>query len=113
MTARLSLGLLLATCGLVAFVVLLRRASGALVVPLDFVPALGIGLLLSLGTWVLRRVALELASDQPKLLIWVTVITWALVVGATLSNTSPLAVLALWLPVIATEAYWRVVDQEA
>jgi hypothetical protein len=43
----------------------------------------------------------------------ITAFTWLVVVCLTLSETSPLAVLALWLPVIATEALWRVTDHAA
>jgi hypothetical protein len=108
-TARLSLGTFLAAVGIVAFVLVLRRASGALVSPLGFFPALGIGCLLAAGTWMLRRLVLALMPDQPRLVSGVTVITWTLVVAMTLSHTGPLAILALWLPVISTEAYWHVV----
>jgi hypothetical protein len=110
--ARLSLGTFLAAVGIVAFVLVLRRASGALVSPLGFLPALGIGLLLSAGTWMLRRLVLALAPDRPRLLVGITAITWMLVVAITISHTSPLAIVALWLPLVATEAYWRVVPYQ-
>lgn len=96
------------TLGLAALYLIARRLSGALVAPLDFVPALAIGLLIAFGTWSLRRLALTTISEQPRMVIGIIAFTWLLVVGLTLSGTSSLAVLALWLPVIATEAYWQV-----
>lgn len=111
--ARLSFGILLVSLTFVALVVLLRRVSGALVAPLDFFPALAMGLLIALGTWLLRRLAMLIIPEQPMLLVGICGITWVLVIALTLSGSSPLAVLALWLPVIATEAYWRAVPLQA
>lgn len=97
------------TLGLVALYLVARRLGGALVAPLDFIPALAIGLLTAFGSWSLRRRAVAVAPEQPRLETGITVLTWLLVVAMTLAGTSPLAVLALWLPVIAAEALWRVV----
>lgn len=110
---RLLIGAVGGAITLVTFYLLVRRLSGALVIPLDFVPALVTGLLLSLGTWSLRRLAMVAVPEQPKLLIGICAVAWLLVTGLTLSGTSPLAGLALWLPVIATEAYWRAVPMES
>jgi hypothetical protein len=103
---------LAAALTLVVLYLLARRLSGALVAPLDFVPALALGLLIAFGTWSMRQLALGVVPEQPKLLVGICAMTWLLVAGLTLSGTSPLAGLALWLPVIATEAYWRVVPPD-
>jgi len=70
-------------------------------------------LLIAFGTWSLRRLAVVFAPEHPRLETGITVLTWLLVAVMTLGGTSPLAVLALWLPVIATETLWRVVPAEA
>jgi hypothetical protein len=110
---RLLVATLAAAITLVTIYLLARRLGGALVAPLDFTPALIAGLLLALGTWSLRRLVLAILPEQPKWLHGISIVTWLLVVGLTLSGTSSLAVLALWLPVIATEACWRVLPLEA
>jgi hypothetical protein len=110
---RLFILTLAVAVGLVALYLAARRLSGALVAPLDFSPALTMGLLIALGTWSLRRLAVRIMPERAQLLVGITGVTWLLVVCLTLQGTSPLAVLALWLPVIATEAYWRAVPLAA
>lgn len=106
--ARLFLATLLATLTLVALLLIARRFAGALLVPLDFLPALAAGLLIAAGTWTLRRVAAASEPDLQRWLLLITIITWVLVIAITLARMNPLAVFALWLPVITAEAAWRV-----
>lgn len=114
--ARLILTTLLATLALVALFLIVRRLSGALLVPLDFLPALATGLLIAAGTWTLRRVAAASGASEFDLQRWlllITIITWVLVVAITLARMNPLAIFALWLPVITAEAAWRVLPRDA
>src|SRR5687768_3706274 len=94
---RLFLSALIATLAGLALYLVVRRLSGALQLPLEFLPAMAAGLLLSVGTWLLRRWSAMFASERERsmCLITITALTWLLVVAVTLSNTSPLAVLAL------------------
>jgi hypothetical protein len=114
--ARLYLTGLITAIALVAVVLFLRRLLGELTTPLDFLPSLAAGLLISGATWWLRRLAQAVAPTENWLrtiLLAIAVITWMLVVSLTLSNASNLSILALWLPVITVEAAWRVSPRES
>jgi hypothetical protein len=108
---RLIFATILIAITFIALILSARRLSGALHQPLDFGPAFSIALLLACCTWLLRLVAIRLAANERQrqaLLATITAITGTTAVALTLSNMSPLAVLALWLPVIAAEIAWRV-----
>lgn len=107
--SRLYVATVLVTVALVVAVLLARRLSGALVVPLDFIPALAAGLLLGVSTWLARRAVLAVAPSprwSHGLVLATAAATWLLVLALTLSNMSPLAILALWLPMIGVEIAW-------
>jgi hypothetical protein len=113
MSLRLLLAATISSSAMVALGLVVRRLAGALSTPLDFLPALGLGLLFSMIAWLLRRASLAAVDAGPlrqRTLVAMTAVLWTLVVSLTLFSTSPLAVLALWLPVIACECAWRVLD---
>jgi hypothetical protein len=107
---------LIATLAFVSLIGLLRRLSGNLVVPLEFSAAFMAGILISAGSWWLRRAAQALSlfgRIRPVWLVAVTAITWIILATMTGSGMSNLAVLAMWLPVAAMEAAWQVLPHAA
>ena len=111
---RVAFAAIVGVVGFVALLLLARRLSGALSQPLEFGPALSVALLLAGSTWLLRLAAIRLAVNEwqrQALVVTITAMTWTTVVALTLSNMSPLAVLALWLPVVAAEIAWRVLPR--
>lgn len=104
---RIFFGSILGTLAFLVLFLLLRRLSGALNTPLEFLPALFAGLLLGCGSWLLRR-----CVRSERSITAITVATWLVVVVLTLSNRDLLSILALWLPVITAEAVWRVLPHE-
>ena len=111
---RVAFAAIVGGVGFVALILLARRLSGALSQPLEFGPAVGVALLLAGSSWLLRMAAIRLAVNEwqiQALIATMTAITWTIMVALTLANMSPLAVLALWLPVVATEIAWRVLPR--
>lgn len=111
---RLTFAAILIAIAFIALILSARRLSGALHEPLDFAAAVGIALSLAAISWLLRLAAIRLAANERQrqaLLATITAITGTTAVALTLSNMSPLAVLALWLPVIVAEIAWRVLPR--
>jgi hypothetical protein len=104
---------LVATLALAALFLSARRLGGALTTPPEFVRALAIGATIAIASWLLRYAAEKISDPQSqRLILAITIITWMIVATLTLSRMSPLAILALWLPVIAGEAAWRVLPRD-
>lgn len=112
---RLMLLSLVASLGLVTLVLMTRRLLAAIITPLPFWPALLTGLCLAVGSWLLRRSVERLfdSTVRERLLAVCTAITWLIVLSLTFANANPLATIALWLTVIATESAWHVLPRRA
>jgi hypothetical protein len=113
--ASLSVATLVAAITLVAVVFLGRGLSGALLYALDFTAALIAGAGVGIAAAVLRRLVLAFVVPtalRRALLRAIVASAAMLVVALSLSPMTNLSLVALWIPVIAAEAFWWVTPAE-
>jgi hypothetical protein len=96
----------------VMLLVMARRLTGGLVTPLSFFPAACVGLVIVALAWVLRTLAHLSSRAYLSMLTRAAIAApWLLLFAVSLSGTSALAVLVLWLPLIAFEVGWQTQPQ--